>query len=346
MIGKTEDGERPMIKVGVIGIGNMGTTHLDVYGKRDDVQILAVSDLVPEKREGVGKTKGNIEGQAKGGLDFSSFRKYAEGMELIADPDVELVDICLPTPLHHPYAVAALRAGKHVLVEKPFCRTSAEADDLVAEGAKAKGMLMCALCMRFWPGWDWLKQAVEKGTYGKVFSASFRRLSCFPGRSFYLDGNQSGGAALDLHVHDVDFVQHCFGMPKAVFSRGYCKESSATDHVLTQYIYDDIPLVSAEGGWSMKPPFGFWMRYVVNFEKATAVFDIGGKPALRVMIDGKAEEPVLEAGIGYQYEIDYFLECIRTGRRPERVKPEDAANAVRLVEAEVESIRTGQVVSL
>lgn len=335
-----------MMKVGVIGIGSMGTTHLDVYGKRDDVQILAVSDLIADKREGVGKTKGNIEGQAKGGLDFASFRKYAEGMELIADPEVELVDICLPTPLHHTYAVAALRAGKHVLVEKPFCRTAAEADDLVAEAAKAKGMLMCALCMRFWPAWEWLKRTIDQGTYGKVLAASFRRLASFPGRSFYLDGNQSGGAALDLHIHDADFVQYCFGLPKAVFSRGYCKDSSATDHVLTQYLYDDIPIVSAEGGWSMRPPFGFWMRYVVNFERATAVFDIGAKPALRLMIDGKVEEPAIAEGMGYQYEIAYFLDCIRSGRRPERNTPADAANAVRLIEAEVESIRTGQIVRL
>lgn len=335
-----------MIKVGVIGIGSMGTTHLDVYGKRDDVQILAVSDLVPEKREGTGKTKGNIEGQAKGGLDFASFRKYAEGMELIADPDIELVDICLPTPLHHPYAVAALRAGKHVMVEKPFCRTSAEADDLVAEAARAKGMLMCGLCMRFWPGWDWLKETVDQGTYGKILSASFRRLASFPGRSFYLDGNQAGGAALDLHIHDADFIQYCFGLPKAVFSRGYSKESCATDHVHTQYIYDDIPAVSAEGGWSMRPPFGFWMQYVVNFEQATAIFDIGGKPTLRVLTDGREEIPALAEGMGYQHEIAYFLDCIRSGRPPEKLKPEDAAHAVRLIEAEVESVRTGQIVRL
>ena len=84
-----------------------------------------------------------------------------------------------------------------------------------------------------------------------------------------------GGAILDLHIHDTDFVQHCFGKPKAVFSRGYSRPTNAIDHVLTHYLYDDVPLVTAEGGWAMTPGFGFQMQYTVNFERATAVFDPG-----------------------------------------------------------------------
>lgn len=334
------------MKIGIIGIGMMGSTHLDAYSKMDDVTILAVADLIEDRREGRAKAAGNIEGQSQGGIDFSPFRKYTDGMELIADPDVEVVDICLPTPLHVDYAKAALEAGKHVLTEKPFARDSRAGAELVEAAKAAKGSLMCAMCMRFWPGWTWLKDAVEQQTYGKVLGAQFRRVTNHPGGPFYTDGDACGGAALDLHVHDSDFIQYCFGMPSAVFSRGYAKETSQIDHITTQYLYDDIPMVVAEGSWVMSPGFGFKMQFTVNFENATAVFDLDADDVLTLVKDGESTGVPLPEGMGYDHEIRYFIHCIQKGEKPATVDPESAVESVRLVEAEVESIRTGQVVSL
>jgi len=331
-----------MIKVGIAGIGSMGLTHLDVYAKRKDARVIAVADPIPERREGRTLTAGNIRGQAQGGADFRHFRKYADVHDLIADPEVQLVDICLPTPLHAPTAMAALKAGKHVLVEKPFARTAKEAAALARAADQAKTFLMCAMCMRFWPGWDWLKKTIERKTFGKVLAAHFRRVASHPGRDFFLDGKACGGALLDLHIHDADFVHFCFGKPKAVFSRGYSKQTSAVDHVLTHYLYDEVPLVTAEGGWAMAPGFGFQMQYTVNFEQATALFDLGASEPLRIVHQGKTRPVRLPAGMGYAYEIAYFLRCIRQGKRPTTVTPADAAFSVALVEAEDRSIRSGR----
>jgi predicted dehydrogenase len=93
---------------------------------------------------------------------------------------------------------------------------------IVAAARSAKGFLLPAMCMRFWPGWAWLKDAVADNRYGKVLAARFRRVSESPGwsRDSYLNGAQSGGALLDLHIHDSDFVQFLFGLPKSVFSSG------------------------------------------------------------------------------------------------------------------------------
>jgi predicted dehydrogenase len=336
-----------MIKVGVIGLGMMGTTHLDVYSRRDDVQVLAVSDIIPERLEGKETAAGNIEGQAQGGFDFSVVRKYPEGKLLIADDEVELVDICLWTQLHAEYAIEALGRGKHVIVEKPLARTASDAQTLVEAAASARGLSMCAMCMRFWPGWTWLKDVVERGTYGKVRAAQLRRVTTHPGGPFYSDGRQCGGAILDLHIHDTDFVQYCFGMPKGVYSFGYAGVTGEPDHVVTRYIYDDIPLVVAEGGWSMAPGFGFEMQYAVNFEQATATFDTAKPEPLRVLgSDGEEIEVEIEPGMGYEREIAYFLDCIEQGRPPEIVTPASAADSVRIVEAEKKSIGTGQVVYL
>ena len=145
-----------MINVGVIGLGMMGQTHLDVYSKRDDVNIVAISDKDPARLSGEEKAGGNVEGQASGGVDLSKVRRYEEGMQLIADDDIDLVDICLPTPLHLQYAEAALQTAKHLLVEKPLARTYVDAVKLAQAGDNAKGISMPAMCIRFWPGWAWM----------------------------------------------------------------------------------------------------------------------------------------------------------------------------------------------
>jgi predicted dehydrogenase len=336
-----------MVNVGVIGLGMMGQTHLDVYAKRPDVKVVAISDRDPDRLSGKTRAAGNVEGQAQGAFDLSQATGYAEGMDLIKDKSVDLVDICLATPLHVEYAIAALKKGKHVLIEKPLARTGKDAQKLANAAAKAKGLSMCAMCMRFWPGWTWLKQAVDNKTYGQVYSASFRRMATMPPGGFYANGELSGGAILDLHLHDADFVQFVFGKPAAVSSRGYSKTSGAIDHVMTQYIYEGEgapPLVTAEGTWALAAPYEFRMQYTVNFAEATAVFDLLAPQHLSLYRGGQKEVVELDARMGYELEIAYFLDCIARGEKPSVVTIQDAADAVKLIEAEEKSVKTGKPV--
>ncbi len=337
-----------MINVGVIGLGMMGNTHLDVYAKRTDVRVVAVSDANPERLAGKAHAGGNIEGQAKGGFDLNSpdVAKYKEGMKLIKDPNVQLVDVCMWTPQHLKYASKALQAGKHVMSEKPMARTAREARKLAEVAQSSPGTFMVGQCMRFWPGWTWLKEAVDNNTYGPVKAANFRRVAQHPGGAFYEDGERCGGAILDLHIHDTDFVQYLFGMPKSVFSTGYKKVTSAIDHVVTRYEYDNVPMVTAEGGWVMSKGHGFKMQYCVNFDRATAVFDIGQKDQLILIENGESKSVAIEAKMGYELEIAYFLDCIAKGVKPTIVTPESAANSVKIVEAEVKSVITGKLVKI
>jgi predicted dehydrogenase len=337
-----------MINVGVIGLGMMGLTHLDVYARRKDVKVVAIADKDPDRLSGKTRAVGNVEGQAQGGFDLSRAKPYAEGMDLIADTDVELVDICLATPMHVDYAIAALKKGKHVLVEKPLARTARDARRLAGAAAKSKSLSMCAMCMRFWPGWTWLKEAIDDKTYGKVYSASFRRMASMPPGAFYANGKLSGGAILDLHVHDADFVQFLFGTPSAVFSRGYSKTSGQIDHIATHYIYQGrkgAPLVTAEGSWAMQSPYEFRMQFTVNFEQATAVFDLLNSATPLVLYEGGDKRTIeLEKCMGYDKEIEYFLDCIARKKKPKTVTIQEAANAIKIVEAEAKSARTGKPV--
>lgn len=336
-----------MINVGVVGLGTMGQTHLDAYTRVPGARVVAIADKDEARLSGKSGAQGNIPGQSRGGYDLSDAARYADGLDLIHDPNVQMVDLCLVTPLHARFAVAALEAGKHILIEKPLARTSAEAQQIIEAEAKSSAMAMCAQCMRFWPGWSWLKQAVESKRYGRVRSATFLRFGDAPEAPFYRDGKLSGGAALDLHIHDTDFVHHLFGMPNEVRSVGYTQISGAIDHLTTFYQYDDIPHVVAEGGWGMHKGFGFQMRYKVVFDNAIALFEIGKDKPLTLVEAGK--EPVaveLEPGLGYEYQAAYFVDCIANGRKPERSSIHDAAGSLRILEAEVESVGSGRPVSL
>jgi predicted dehydrogenase len=283
-----------------------------------------------------------------GGVDqlpMDRIRGTTDWRQLIAMPEVQVVDICLPTTAHREVATAALAAGKHVLCEKPLGRDLADARAIAEAAAKGPGMFMPAMCMRFWPGWTWLKQAVDEKRYGEVKAATFRRVASMP-KGWYHDGRLSGGAALDLHIHDVDFVRWLFGRPRAVSSRGYTKTTGAIDHLLTQYVYDRGPLVTAEGGWCMADGFGFSMRYTVNFERATADFDLARAQPLLLHENGQSQPVAIGEGTGYDGELRYFIACIAAGRRPTTVTAADAVDGIEMVEAEVRSIAEGRIVEL
>jgi predicted dehydrogenase len=338
------------VNVGVIGLGFMGMVHLKAYKQVPGTRIAAIADAFKQPVNGViAGVGGNITGGDAFQLDADT-KFYANWEELLADPGVDLVDICVPTSDHVKISLAALQAGKHVLCEKPMARTSALCREIVQAAATAKGAFMPAMCMRFWPGWDWLKAAITNQTYGKVLAARFRRVSAPPGwsRGTYFKGGESGGALLDLHIHDTDFVQFCFGRPQAVFSSGCTRFSGAIDHVATAYHVAGGAVVTAEGSWIMNEGFPFTMTYTVNFEKATADFDISrGADALKLYEEGQPAATVkLGEGDGYIGELRHLVESIQNGVRPSIVTAQDGASAVEICEAEERSAQTGQVLKL
>jgi len=339
--------DRP-IKVGVVGLGFMGLTHINAYRKIAGVEVAAVCDAVRQPVNGVlAGVAGNVAGSDTVDLG-SAVCAYTKIEDLLADGSVDLVDLCLPTPLHVPQTLAALAAGKHVICEKPLARTSAESRRIVDAAAGASTFFMPAMCMRFWPGWAWLKDLKAAGTYGDILTARFRRVSAPPGwsRDTYFKGGDSGGALFDLHVHDTDFVQFLFGRPSAVFSTGVSRFSGATDHVVTQYMVPGGATVYSEGSWLLAS--GFAMSYTVMFERATVDYDSArGEAALQVWEEGKAPQVIVPEGPdGYVGELQHLITAIRTGTAPSIVTAQDGLSAVEICEAEERSVQTGQVVAL
>jgi len=338
------------LKVGIIGLGSMGSTHLDIYSKIKEVEVIAIADSIQSRLDGSSKAEGNISGQAEGGVTGLSAIKYLDGMELIENPDIDIVDICVGTDLHFTFVEAAISKGKHVLVEKPLARTYDEAKKIIQLAEQSSKYVMSAMCLRYWPAWVFLKEAIDSNAYGKCLSLNFKRQTSFPGGAFYSDHNQCGGALLDLHVHDTDFVNYCLGLPEAVFSQGYKGPSGGIDHIATHYIYnqsDLSPLVSSEGSWTMQEGYGFNMSYTANFENGTLSYLLEQDETLKLFRSGSEPESInLKEGIGYEFEIRTFVDEILSGHSTNLDLLRQASETVAIIEAEKTSIETCSLVSI
>jgi predicted dehydrogenase len=335
-----------MVRVGIIGLGMMGGMHYRAWGEIEGAQVVAVADADAKRAAGdLSDSWSNMPGAATQ-LDMTTIRGTTDPRELIALDDVDVVDICVPTPYHAELAIAALDAGKHCICEKPLARTAEQARAVAAAAEKARGFCLPAMCVRFWPQWAWLAETVQAGTYGAVLDANFRRVGAMP-PGWFANGELSGGAVLDLHLHDTDFVKFALGKCEAVQSFGRVGKSGCVDQLVTHYLYGpDGPRVTAEGSWAMADGFPFRMDYTVNFERATAEYVMLREQPLTVYQEGKAEVVDCPGADGWQNELAYMARCVSAGTAPTTVTVADAAESIRIVEAEIESIRTGRRVEV
>jgi predicted dehydrogenase len=339
------------LNVAVVGLGFMGVTHLKAYQKVSGARIAALCNPSGRNLDGDFSTVfGNVGSNEPFKLSMQGIQAYRSYKELLANDEISIIDLCTPTLSHPEMVEEALAAGKQVICEKPLARTSDEARRIVKAASAAKTFFMPAMCLRFWPEFTWLKSAIEGGRYGKVLSATFRRITEPPGwsQNVFLDGKKSGGALLDLHIHDVDFAAYCFGKPKSVFASGYSKLSGAIDHVIAQYEVASGAVVAAEGSWAMATGFGFCMSYAVNFERVTVDFDSSrGAQSLKVFEPGQAVQYLdLKQSDGYVQELNYFVDCVTQNRPPKTVTAQDGLISVEICEAEERSIQTKKPVEL
>lgn len=337
-----------MLRAGILGFGFMGNTHFGNYGKIDGVEVVAICDIDQQKLEGKGAA-GNL-GDAGEPLDLSGVEKYTDAKEMFEKANLDIVSVTMPTYLHKEYTIMALNAGINVLCEKPMYLNSAECDEMIQAAEKNGKLLQVGHCIRFWPDYVQAKKIIDSGKYGKVTSATFRRLSMTPNwawDNWIMDNDRSGGAMLDLHIHDADFVQYLFGMPKSVSTRAKKGPSSGYDHIVCQYDYDDDKVITAEGGWMMSASFGFEMSFEIVLEKAVICYDCTKEPAFKVCpVDGDAFTPEFEAGDGWNLEIVHFVKAVSGEKVEQIITPEQSKLSVKLIEAEVASADKNEKVQL
>jgi len=338
-----------MLRVGIVGLGFMGKMHFRCYKALEDVNLVAVCDEDQTKFTDTSGAAGNIAG-AEEPLDFTGIGLYSNFDKMLNEADLDALSITLPTYMHFDHTLKTLQAGVNVLCEKPMALTIKQCQGMIEAAQKSGKILQIGHCIRFWPEYVKTKELIQSGRYGKLIAATFQRLSLTPTWSWenwLMDGKRSGGALMDLHIHDSDFVQYVFGMPKAVCSRGVKGPSGDFDHVVTLYIYDDQKVVTAEGGFVMTPSFGFEMSFNIIMQKATIVYDCTREPAFRVCPEkGDAFTPEIESGDGYSRELAHFIKAVRGQNVPQITTPAQSLDSVRLILAEKKSIETTKLVTI
>ena len=337
------------LSLAFIGCGGMGRSHLRRLLEGGRVEVLGISDASPESLEAARKVVEEVAPEKLAGMTFLSDAK-----QMIAETPAEVAVIPLPNKLHKDFTIAALEAGKHVFCEKPMALNVADAEAMIAARDKAGKILMIGHCVRFTDQYRALKKMVEEKTYGEILRANFIRIGgnygpLPPAIEWFLDQDASGGAVMDLHIHDADFIIYLLGRPRAVEAFGVenqLRPNSGPDQMSLHYLYDKaLPYVTAETGWMRSRWFD--AAFEVDFEEAVVAFGDGKLVVKKGENWGKPLPEITEWPTDPPLTMwEHFLDSVEQGKQPLLCPPEDSCFAVKMATSAVEALRGGGRVGL
>ncbi len=328
-----------MKRVGVIGTGVMGSEHAARW-QQLPVELVGYHDHRVERAERLA--------QELGGRAFTSMH------DLIAE--VDIVDVCTPTPEHRGPVIAAAEAGKHIVCEKPLARHLRDAEAMIAACETAGVRLFVAQVVRFFPEFARAKEIVDSGAVGRIGVVRSVRAGSYPtAREWYGNFDLSGGVILDLAIHDIDYLRWLCGDVERVFAHGLSFERiAAKDHALITLRFKSGAIGHIDANWSL--PAGIFNTAleiagdegILQVDNQTssplqaALHRTAGVEEGGVVVPGS---PVALADEPYYGELAHFLQCLESGA-PFRVQPQDGLAALRCALAAIESVRTGKPVAI
>jgi predicted dehydrogenase len=342
-----------MVKIGIVGVGFMGMIHYLAARRLEErglARVSAICSRDPKKRAGDWRgIRGNF-GPPGEQMDLSRVRTYDTLDAMLGDADVDLIDVCLPTAQHPAAALAASRARKHVLVEKPISLKTEDADAMVAATKKAVKLLMVAQVLPFVPEFAYAWQVIRKGEYGRLLGGHFKRVIAKPDWSAEIaDAAQTGGPAVDLHIHDTHFIRLLCGMPSQVCATGFA-DQGVVQYLTTQYRFGaEGPALTCSSGAVACKDRPFVHGYELYLERATLAYESGTQPLTLLKADGGSER--VEAGAGeplqgFIDELTAAANAVSSGTESELLGGQLARDALVLCHKECESVRTGRPIDL
>lgn len=348
-----------MVRIGIVGIGFMGFTHYEAARALQGAKVTAIATRSAKKLAGDWTgIQGNF-GPPAGQLDVSDLKCFSDYRELIADPDVDLIDVCVPTAKHKEVVLAAIAAGKPVLVEKPITVGLKDAQEMVDVAAAAGVPLYVAHVLPLMSEFRYAADVIQSKQHGRLLGGHFRRIISTPDWSEEMANFRNlGGWGIDLHIHDNHFVAFTCGRPKAVFSQGLLQEGFV-NHVHTSYVYegDGLALTCVSGGIAASG-LQFGHGFELYFENATLLFEAGtyagewtvDRPLTLVLNDGTMTTPDLNASdswcAAFTDELEIVVGAISTGAPAGPLDAQTALDALEICYAEARSIESGSIVDL
>ncbi len=327
------------VRWGVIGLGWFGEIHADTLADMPGIELSAFSTRRPDRLRELAD-KYHVPG------------RYTSYEDLLADPAVDAVSITTHINDHRDIAVAALRAGKHVLLEKPMAPTVEDCEQILAAARQSKGLFMVGHICRFDPRAALAKQAIDEGRLGRIISMHARRnLSKAIGEA-NLD---KISALMGDGIHDADLMLWFTGAaPVSVYAQevhpGPCKYP---DCAWAMMRLDNEAVGVVESVWHLPntTPYAIDARMEIIGTEG-ALYVNCGQAGLEIHASNGLSTPdtmywptVFGERFGIlRAELQYFANCIVRGQTPDRITPKESRDVVALIAAAAESSRTGQVV--
>jgi len=331
--------ETTALRIGIIGAGHIGRVQVRHWARIPGATIVAVADQKREKVEQLAQASGAM--------------AYESADALLAADGIDVVLVCVPNYLHASLAEKALRAGKHVLCEKPMALTLAECDEMIAAAKAADRKLTIGHVVRFFPEYANAKRLVEQGAVGTPAAVRLRRVSAYPPADWFADPARSGGILLDLVVHDLDWLLWCFGPITRVYAHSLTgKEVPGLDYALLTLRHASGVVAHVEGMWGS--PTGFGTAFDIAGDAGLLTYDSRRTPTLtKALRPGDSGVASAASALGplsaqedpYYRQAMAFSHSIREGT-PAPVPPEEARQAVAVALAARRSAESGEAVEV
>jgi len=309
--------------VAVVGIGFWGRNHVRVFSELPETELMAVCDMNPERAQTAAEKMG-VEG-------------YINSEKAYRRSDIDAVSICTWSTNLAAEAMKALRAGKHVFVEKPMASNVQEAKRIVGLAQRKDCHLMVGLIERFNPGVQRIKEAVEKGEIGTPVSATSRRVSEWPERIGDV------GVVKDTAIHDIDVIVNIFAEdPMAVYAKaGNLMHTRFEDYAHIMLTFESGKTAFIEANWLT--PYKT-RRLIVTGSKAMMTLDYLTQ---EIMIEtaGQSLKPRYKWEEPLKMELQHFVNCVLEDREPS-VTGLDGLKALQIAEAALKSAAKCKTVKL
>lgn len=311
------------IGVAIIGTGFWGRNHARNFNELDETELLAVCDINAERAKTVA---------AQFSVDA-----YTDSRELLKRRDIEAVAVCTWSTKLAFEALRALKAGKHVLLEKPMARTTREAKRIVELAQRKERILMIGFLMRFIPGVQRIREAVNRREIGSIVCATARRVSQWPERIGDV------GVIKDLAIHDIDIMRNLFGKdPVAVYAKaGSLKHSKFEDYAQIMLAFDEGRTAFIEANWLT--PYKIRKLMVTGSEAIMTVDYLTQEVTIETA--GQTVTPRYDWAEPLKLELQHFANCVLRNKQP-IITGMDGLKALRIAEAALKSAEKGRIVKL
>ncbi|QDU57348.1 Gfo/Idh/MocA family protein [Aeoliella mucimassa] len=338
-------------------LGFMGMVHYLNYAKLRGVKVAAIATPEPERRAGDWRgIQGNF-GPPGEKMDLSGIETYAGVEEMIAEADIDAVDITLPPFMHADATINALKAGKHVFCEKPIAMTTADGRKMVRAAEKYGRQLLIGHVLPFFPEYSWALKQIHSGKYGKVLGGAFRRVISEPTwLTQYWNADKVGGPMLDLHIHDAHFIRLVFGRPAGVTTAGRM-HNELPKFWHSQFTFESGATVEATSGTIDQQGRAFDHGFEIHLEEATLLFEFavtGGEGkylCAPTLLDksGKVKTPKMADGDpmnAFAAELKEVTRAFTKDESSDSLGAQLALDAVEMCYAQSKSLATGKTVRL